>query len=357
MSVVSTTASESPATPCSQAVPNSTAGGYIATTDPAASPAYHLPQSENEGPLDELAFQHFAPLLAACQDYASFSGCRCRRNSFRGIPGAEAAVRGGNTADSRAGSSGLQQVPQSDGGRGAVGAARDGDHGPRLAAKLLAAGAVGDFAIRLRGNEASLTEELNRSFRIVMVESVRNAMLSMFQAMEMFPPDPAPDVADDDCAYEDVSAPLPQIAQRLYNDQVRRISDTTGGPARLEKRAMTACFIVDFADACGVALPPIPQTQQDMLKEFIEKASEAAEGKGEDQQRTARQVFLNGLGAGAAAEVLRDDAQKWWSENWKSVAMGVAGAALLGLGAALAVGAAAALQRGGNQRRDREESE
>ena len=31
---------------------------------------------------------------------------------------------------------------------------------------------------------------------------------------------------EDDCAYEDVSAPLPEIAQRLYNDHLRRRSDT-----------------------------------------------------------------------------------------------------------------------------------
>lgn len=271
--------------------------------------------------LDEEAFRHFAPLLAASQEYATTSGCRFRNGDFDGIP--EVAFDNG-----AASSDAVKVGPQ-----------RGGDSALQLAAKLRAAPTIKEFRQRLRGGEALLREELDRAFHIVMAESVRNAMMGMFQALEMFPPSPAPrDVPDDDCAYEDVTAPLPDIAQRLYNDQARRVMDTTGGPSRLEGRALTAGFIVDFADAAGVALPETPATQLAMLEELAKRTAEVTSRQDDGQQEKVRQIFLHGLGAGAAAEKLRMDAQQWWSKNWKTVAWAAAGAAVFGvIGAVAAV--------------------
>lgn len=296
-----------------------------------------MEEAATRTPLDEEAFRHFAPLLQVSQDYASFSGCRFRSGSFDGLPTEAAAA-----AD----------VPAS------VGPERARDPGPRLAAKLRASVAVADFAARLRSGEQGLVEEVDRAFRIVMVESVRNAMQSMFQALDIFPPTHPPrGIDEEDCAYEDTSAPLPAMAQRLYNDQVRRLSNTAGA-GRLDKRARTAAYIVDFAESLGVPLPAIPETQRDMLSELSARVTEETQRRGGSEKETsrAREVFLQGLGAGAAAESLRQEASKWWAENWKTVAGGMAVTAAFGL-AGLAV---AAIARGAQQRRhprDRDGSE
>merc|ERR1712129_197171 len=69
-------------------------------------------------------------------------------------------------------------------------------------------------------------KELERAFSVVMEESVRNAMVSAFQRLDMWPPRPTPaGVCMEDCSYEDVSAPLAVVAQRAYNDELRRARD------------------------------------------------------------------------------------------------------------------------------------
>merc|ERR1719410_2049459 len=161
-------------------------------------------------------------------------------------------------------------------------------------------------------------------------------MMGMFQTLDMFPPQPSPeDIDSEDCAYEDVSAPLPVVAQRLYNDQARRKSDALGGPGRLDKRALTAAFITEFAEEVGVTLPTIPETQRSMLQDLSERIAEETQRRDSDEAETSRvqDDFLHGLGAGAAAEGLRQDASKWWAANWQTVAWGAAGVAVLGAAA------------------------
>jgi len=144
--------------------------------------------------LDETSFQHFAPLLAASQCYAKLSGCRFRSASFDGIPhDCNEPVVGGS--------------------------ARYHDSGPRLAAKVQAAPAVNDFKVRLRAGDLGLIKEMEHAHSIVMRESGRNVMISTFKALDIFPPaELASHVDNGDCNYEDMSAPLPLIAQRLYSD-------------------------------------------------------------------------------------------------------------------------------------------
>jgi len=103
-------------------------------------------------------------------------------------------------------------------------------------------------------------------------------MIGTCRALSVFPPADTPEeVLDDDFSYEDVSAPLPVIAQRLFNDQRRRLEEgdsSEGVGDRLQRRAMTAAFIVDFAHEVGVALPQMPEIYQSMLRDFAARATE-----------------------------------------------------------------------------------
>jgi len=177
-----------------------------------------------------------------------------------------------------------------------------------------------------------------------MVESVRNAMVGMFKALDMFPPAPPPAMVDDeDCAYEDVTAPLPAVAQRLYNDQVRRLSDCgddAGFAGRLYRRAMTASFIVDFASAQGIPLPQVSETQQSMLRELSDRVAEETRRRGasEADQTRAREAFLESLGAGSGAEKLRQEADKFWKRNWKTIAATTAAGVMFGVAGVVIAG-------------------
>eukprot|EP00929_Paragymnodinium_shiwhaense_P119615 TRINITY_DN91518_c0_g1_i1.p1 TRINITY_DN91518_c0_g1~~TRINITY_DN91518_c0_g1_i1.p1 ORF type:complete len:334 (+),score=61.55 TRINITY_DN91518_c0_g1_i1:53-1054(+) len=271
--------------------------------------------------LDETAFPRFAPLLKEAQDYANLSGCRFRSSSFKDLGDVDPAT-----------------------GLAVVGNSRASDPGPRLAAKLRAAPRVREFTERLNGDEPGLVEELDRAFRVVMVETVRNAMRGLFKQLDMFPP-PSPPVgiSDEDCSYEDVTEPLPVIAQRLYNDEVRRLHDVAGayGP-RLERRALTAAFIVDFAEGAGRVLPTMPETQQMMLREFAQRTEEyGAQGpvmggaSNPPRQADVREAFLQALGPGSVADKIRQDVQTAWGEHRGTILAAAAGGLLLGAAALL----------------------
>jgi len=207
--------------------------------------------------LDQEAFRNFWPLLDESRDYARMSGCRFRSRSFDCLPRCDERIS-----------------------RAAVPAARgqSDDTDDRLSvARARAAPAVHRFTERLQAGEAALLEELDKAFRIVMAESVRSAMIGTCKLMELWPPSPAPPaVADEDCAFEDVSAQIPVIAQRLYNDENRRHCMMTrhSDVDPMRRRALMASFIVDFAAAAGVPLPELPETFDMMLRDFKAQALE-----------------------------------------------------------------------------------
>mmetsp|Transcript_468 Transcript_468/g.1539 ORF Transcript_468/g.1539 Transcript_468/m.1539 type:complete len:322 (+) Transcript_468:106-1071(+) len=223
--------------------------------------------------LDEDAFPRSRDFLRASQEYASSSGCRFRGEDFRGICddllAAEAPIPSGRKAVTSASTTpkdGNKNIPL-------IGAARSRDAGPLLTVKLKLADALREYAARLRSADQGLEEELDRALRTVLAESARNAMIAQFQALELWPPVPPPAVEDEDCAYQDVSAPLPVVAQRLYNDQVRRVCDTSGVLSGLEVRARTASFLIDFAQAVGMPLPETNNTHADLMKELAVSVS------------------------------------------------------------------------------------
>lgn len=236
------------------------------------------------GVLDEAAFQHFGPLLASCQRYAGHSGYRFQGASFCG-------------------------VPRCDPSPAVI------DRKPRLAAKIEAAPAVDEYTARLCAGEPGLIREVEFAHNIVMAESVRNAMMAMCQALDIFPPTPQPASIDDgDCAYEDVTAPLPIIAQRLHNHQSQRMFNSTRGPDELQRRALTAAFIVDFASEAGIKMPPMPQTQQSMLKEFVERTGEyAQETPSAYLPGNSLELLIGDLGFSTAGLLLKKEAQLWWT--------------------------------------------
>lgn len=210
--------------------------------------------------LDQEVFKTFWPLLDESRDYARLSGCRFRSRSFDGVGGDQPAADILETT--------------------AVAARRasSDDTDDRWAdAKARAAPTVYQFARRLRAGEAPLVEELDKAFRIMMAESVRSAMIATCRLLDLWPPPPAQAVvSDDDCAFEDISAPLLVIAQRLWNDDRRRLRLTPceGDPDPMRRRAMMATYIVEFANAAGAAMPGTPGMYDRMLIEFRVKAAE-----------------------------------------------------------------------------------
>lgn len=288
-----------------------------------ASPPFAAVTPPPAGCLDEESFRHFAPLLAASQAYAGRSGCRFRGASFDDLDSCEEAIGGSPSA------------------------AALGD----LEAKLQAAPSVQGFAERLRLGEPALVEELDRAFRIVIAESYRNMMIATCKGLGLFPPLAAPDaVSEDDCSYEDVSAPLPCIGQRLYNDQVRRdyhdahIATRGQRPGRLQRRAMTAAYLVDFAHCSGITLPPVPETYQEMLQEFSARTAEWSASIAKETGRKPPRILPSTAGlycfgprphvrtqpAPARVEPRLGQAEQavgaGWLERWQSTAQAVVGA-------------------------------
>ncbi|CAE7670357.1 rpl12, partial [Symbiodinium microadriaticum] len=274
---------------------------------------------------------HFGPLLEASQAYAQLSGCRFRISSFQG---------------SEASGPPMEEL--------------SGDRRERLAARELAAPQVATFAERLQNREPCLLEELERAFRIVMVEGVRNAMIAAFQRLDLWPPQPPPPgIEDDDCCYEDVNSPVPVIAQRLYNDDVRRLLTVPcdGVQSPWLQRALTAAFIVDFATEVGLPSPEMPPTQQEMIEEFSLRIQEyesqcaapsatSANGAEPEQHRLrpALEAFERALAPlKAESQRLREQGAesvgRFVAENKTAIALGAVGVVGGAVAAALAGGA------------------
>lgn len=176
------------------------------------------------------------------------SGCRFRSNSFDG----------------------LEEMPQS------VDKTSSREEAARRAAKLHAVPTVREFAKRLQSGEQALVEELEKAFRMQLAEGTRNSMVSTCQALDLWPPAThLADIAPDDRGFEDASAALPVIAQRLYNDEMHRedIAARTRRMDPVRRRALMAAFIVDFATVHDIPLPIVPETYTMMLADFGESVS------------------------------------------------------------------------------------
>eukprot|EP00928_Gymnodinium_smaydae_P020380 TRINITY_DN17875_c0_g3_i1.p1 TRINITY_DN17875_c0_g3~~TRINITY_DN17875_c0_g3_i1.p1 ORF type:complete len:292 (+),score=73.48 TRINITY_DN17875_c0_g3_i1:98-973(+) len=204
---------------------------------PCASSGCASAGADRDGPrLDVEAYPAFAPLLGACQEYAALSGCRYLGGAF-----------------SDAGS-------------------LHGDDDSLLEAKKKAAPVVEEFKQRLMRDDKELISAIDVAYDLVMAEGIRNGIKATCQALLLWPPETQPpDVPATDCAFEDMAASLPVIAQRAYNDELRR---QRGEGRRISSRASTASFLVDFAGEAGKLAPCKGDAYRAKLEEFMAKVEE-----------------------------------------------------------------------------------
>jgi hypothetical protein len=274
--------------------------------------------------LDEDAFPAFSELLAASQAYADFSGCRFHKDNFRGVLEFSPATLVTTAAE--------QDIS---------------DH--LLVAKLRAAPVMLRFAKRLEHGDVTLAEELERASHIVTAESLHNSMCATFKELELWPPSPAPaGISDDDCAYLDLSAPMPVIAQRAYNEKVQRLYDVVGSIECKRRVAETASFLLDFSQEVSSVAPKASFEDQQRLARFTEAAAEYRAQR-DGVQPSPMEAISEGLerfqrsGFEGFKKVSRSG-QQWYDENRELANWTVLGALGAGVVGA-AVGAAAASSR------------
>lgn len=223
-------------------------------------------------PLDSGEFISFSRFLDASQEYARHSGCRFRSGSF----------------------SDIQEVTD-------VGVIETATAIPT--AKRRAAPVVQEFSERVRGGDKELAADLNRALSMVLQESIRNAMIAAFREFDLWPPAPLPELVDeDDCSYEDLSLPIPVLAQHLYNDELKRKRDALEGRSgelgKEARRAMTASYLVDFWQEVNGTLPPTSEEIMATLGKFATRMREWREEASDSNEPAQSQSgFLYTLGA------------------------------------------------------------
>mmetsp|Transcript_48642 Transcript_48642/g.135939 ORF Transcript_48642/g.135939 Transcript_48642/m.135939 type:complete len:311 (-) Transcript_48642:192-1124(-) len=294
--------------------------------DSGAGGGFGDPDARTTCRLDTEVYPAFAPLLRACQEYAGLSGCRFQPGAFSGPELSKHRAADGEQAI-------VDEIPT------------DEPQDPFIAAKLKAAPSVEEFRRRLQAGDEELAASVDDAYRVVMTESVRNGIVATCRELLMWPPEPPPpNISTDDCTFEDTSMPLPVIAQRTYNDELRRTRDSSHAP--LHQRAATASFLVDFASEAGAIAPAMSESYREMLQAFMLRveewtSSQQQQVKFESMPRRGSMrmgvVLLVGVAFSAAAEALRQQAKERWLAFPDS---GVALNAIV-LGAAVFVGYAA----------------
>jgi len=244
------------------------------------------------GKLDAEAFPPFLELLEACQDYAELSGSRFLHRDFA----KEALALPAGATPSK-----LQEAVRK------------------------ALPAVQQFRQRVLSKDEALKECIERAHRFVMTEAVRAGIVATCQEVGLWPPRLSAAVAEDDCCYQDTTAPLPVIAQRAFNDEARRKLDELLHP--LVRRATTASFLIDFVTEAGLPPPTLTEQCHEMLEEFMARVEEWMAANANDDQvikgasrvAMAREALLEGLSyGGATAEAARQQVMTRWSKNWET---------------------------------------
>jgi hypothetical protein len=188
---------------------------------------------------EEQPFEHFGPLLQVCADYALHTGFRFRSRDFRNLEALQAE---------------LVRLPPEEA------RAEEANFAARMRAKPM----VCHFAARLRAGDCWLDGELEHAMRVQLLEGARNAMICTCRELGLFPPS-CQDV-DDGASFEDVSAPLEVIAQRLYSEGKRNSTCNS---------AKTSSFLADFATEEGAVLPEkMSEGYQALMHEFSARVSE-----------------------------------------------------------------------------------
>jgi hypothetical protein len=220
--------------------------------------------------LDEESFHEFAPLLAACQEYARQNRFKFDAKDFVNLPQVSASATLSGEQD-------------------------QGDElDLKLQARHFAAPAVTDYSERLRNaveaqsqgratsEQQQLLDQLNQAHHFVIHPSVRNMMKSTCIGLSMYPPmHPPQGIDDDEGFYDDVSVSFPEIAQRLYNEEQQK-KNSPLDQLHVQHAANTASFLLDFAEQCGVPLPDMPQRYRSLLAGFENRIEEWRCGESAD---------------------------------------------------------------------------
>lgn len=234
--------------------------------------------------LDAQAFPPFGELLEACQDYAILSGCRFQSYAFDGsdVSGKMANLEEWKAAVQKA-------MPK-----------------------------VNEFRKRVQAQEPLLMESIDLAFRLISAEGVRSGIVATCQEMGLWPPNDV-SISDDDCAFQDTTAPLPLIAQRAYNDEMRREREES--LQMVYRKATTASFLVDFVTEAGLTLPSLTESYREMLDEFMKRVEEWSQGASSrfdlcPLARAGKALNAGLAKGGLAAEAAKDRVQQRWSQNW-----------------------------------------
>lgn len=252
--------------------------------------------SHDAGPpvFDFILFPRFTPLLEACTPFARLTGCRYTNALVQDIRG------DGSAADE---------------------------------ARFAAMPAISDYASHCKHPVEcdGLLREFRLAERIVLREAVFKSLCSTCNSLDLWPPHKT-GVPPDDVMYQDTSAPLEELAQRLYNFvQWRRAA--TGEEERNTRLSLAASFVLEFGLEHGLAKGDPDEAPQNMLMEFLARVKEYGE-----------RVHLHDLSPCFDDELppsVRELAEQWWRRNWKGVAVGVGVLAVGAAVVALASGAAA----------------
>jgi hypothetical protein len=263
------------------------------------------------------SFPAFRPLLEACQEYAKITGSRFLKGTLNDLQ---------SNANNREATAKLRE----------------------------SADLVNKFRLRLLERDPDLMPSLKFAYQRVMTESVRNGIVGTCKQLNLWPPKPCPaNVLDDDCAWQDMSALLPEIAQRVFNEDSKRGQNQELTPLQLQ--ATTASFIVDFATDVGAAseLSSPDDMHKEQLAEFQLRVDEWVQYSATSADPVpladlARKALLKGLGPGSVADNMRRQVQVTWTENWETPGGTIANVAIIGLGM---VAFAAAIHRGAKRRR------
>jgi hypothetical protein len=239
----------------------------------------------------QCAFDEWAPLLAACHDYATLTGWRFVKADFMQINGA-------NDAE-------------------AVHAARE---------RACANATKSDARV---GEQSRLLAEYHACQRLVASEAVYNSMVSTLKAVGLggFGVEEAGgderqgsggaegaavsqiDEADA-YAYQDMSQPIEVIARRLRAHHLMMEASPAMRDER-RRRAMHATFVVEFGLEEGLPVSH-DNTSEATLKDFLERLGE---WEGARDSEVVRSLVLRSIPAGPAQQSLRETARTWFEKN------------------------------------------
>eukprot|EP00929_Paragymnodinium_shiwhaense_P107829 TRINITY_DN7418_c0_g1_i1.p1 TRINITY_DN7418_c0_g1~~TRINITY_DN7418_c0_g1_i1.p1 ORF type:complete len:176 (-),score=23.42 TRINITY_DN7418_c0_g1_i1:412-939(-) len=153
--------------------------------------------------------------------------------------------------------------------------------------------------------------------------------------VELWPPKPSPaGVEPDDCTYEDTTADLPMIAQRAFNDDLRRRRENS--LQLLWRRSLTASFIADFAHEVGAKTFGLTETEKAMLDDFMQRVEEwTAKVAGANPAKTSdlARIAQRALEGAVQLDEMRSRIKARWNNNWKTTEGTLLNVATIGLAA------------------------